>query len=81
MWNKRKGVRLRKTLRGNEISLDTIQINTKVVKEGVKKFNEIFKKEEAKVEGKEEVKEETKSDEENKVKIDEEKAGEDKGSE
>ncbi len=37
-----KGLRLRKTVRGKEISLETIQINTKVSKEGKKKFEELF---------------------------------------
>lgn len=46
MWNQRKGVRLRKTVRGNEISLDTVQINTKVEKEGKTKFEELNKAEE-----------------------------------
>jgi small subunit ribosomal protein S6e len=41
---KPKGLRLRKTVRGKEISLDTVQINTKVVKEGTKKFEELFAK-------------------------------------
>ncbi len=41
-----KGLRLRKTVRGNEISLNTIQINTKVAKEGNKKFDNLSKKEE-----------------------------------
>ena len=39
-----KGLRLRKTMRGNEISLDTVQINTKVKKEGLKKFESLFEK-------------------------------------
>ena len=46
MWDKKKGVRIRKTVRGNTISLDTVQINTKVVKEGKKKFEDLVKKEE-----------------------------------
>ena len=46
MWDKRKGVRLRKTVRGNVISLDTVQINSKVIKEGKKKFADLSKKEE-----------------------------------
>jgi len=41
--NKRpNGLRLRKTVRGKEISLETIQINTKVLKEGSKKFEALF---------------------------------------
>jgi len=46
MKNKRKGVRLRKTLRGKEISLKTHQINTKVLEEGDKKFSELLSPEE-----------------------------------
>ena len=38
-----KGLRLRKTFRGNEISSDTVQINIKVIKEGTKKFDDFFK--------------------------------------
>ncbi len=41
MKNKRKGVRLRMTNRGEEISLKTHQINIKVVKEGEKKFGDL----------------------------------------
>ncbi|MCK4649808.1 30S ribosomal protein S6e [Candidatus Pacearchaeota archaeon] len=41
---KPKGLRLRKTVRGKEISLDTVQINTKVLKEGSKKFDSLFEK-------------------------------------
>lgn len=47
MKNKRKGVRLRKSHRGEEISLKTTQINTKIIKEGNKKFNDLFKTEKA----------------------------------
>ncbi len=54
MKDKRKGVRLRKTVRGNTISGDTVQINTKVAKEGSKKFEELGKKEETGEEGKKE---------------------------
>jgi len=39
---KPNGLRLRKTVRGKEISLFTIQINTKVLKEGTKKFDALF---------------------------------------
>lgn len=42
MKDKRKGLRLRKTLRGDEISIKTIQINTIVKKEGRKKFSELL---------------------------------------
>lgn len=38
MKDNTEGLRLRKTVRGNEISADTIQINLKVAKEGSKKF-------------------------------------------
>lgn len=45
-----KGLRLRKTVRGKEISADTVQINAKVVKEGNKKFDEFLVKKEEKKE-------------------------------
>jgi small subunit ribosomal protein S6e len=54
---KPKGLRLRKTIRGNEISLDTIQINTKVIKQGKTKFEDLQKKEEQPAENPEENKE------------------------
>lgn len=47
MKDSRKGMRLRKTLRGQEISLLTSQINTIVVKEGKKKFEDLLPKKEA----------------------------------
>jgi len=47
MHDTRKGVRLRKTNRGEEISTKTNQINTKILKEGSKKFTDLTKKEEA----------------------------------
>jgi len=37
-----KGLRLKKTVRGNTISESTVQINMKVVKEGKKKLSEVF---------------------------------------
>jgi small subunit ribosomal protein S6e len=43
---KRKGMRKRKTLRGNVIAQDIKQININVVKEGDKKLDEIFPKKE-----------------------------------
>ncbi|MEK6820374.1 MAG: S6e family ribosomal protein [Nanoarchaeota archaeon] len=53
-----KGLRLRKTLRGNMISKNTVQINLKVLKVGNKKLEEIFPKAEEKpAEKKAEVKE------------------------
>lgn len=36
------GLRLKKSIRGNTISKDIIQINTKVIKEGSKKLEEVF---------------------------------------
>lgn len=39
------GQRKRKYIRGNEISQDTVQINTKIITYGNKLLNEIFKKE------------------------------------
>lgn len=50
---KGKGFRRKKSVRGNEISLDTVQINLMVIKEGNKKLEEVFKKEEVKGEKKE----------------------------
>jgi len=41
---KPKGLKLRKTVRGKEISPATIQINTQVLKEGTKKFDSLFEK-------------------------------------
>lgn len=38
-----KGLRLKKSVRGSEISEATVQINTKVIKEGSKKFDDLFK--------------------------------------
>jgi len=69
MKNTKKGLRKRKTLRGEEISLKTSQINMKVVKEGSKKFEELVSKKVVKAEGEGEKAEEVK---EEKV---EEKAG------
>jgi len=50
MWDKRKGVRLRKTVRVKLISASTVQINTKVKKGGRKKFEELAKKPETEAE-------------------------------
>jgi len=46
----RKGMKKRKTVCCNTISKDIVQINLKVVKEGSKKLEEIFAKEEPKAE-------------------------------
>ena len=43
-----KGIRKRKTVCGNRIHDKTVQVNLKVLKEGPKKLEEIFKKEEEK---------------------------------
>ncbi len=43
---KGKGVRRRKSIRGETISEEIAQINLKVIKEGSKKFDEFVKKEE-----------------------------------
>ena len=50
---KPKGLKLRKTVRGKEISLATVQINTQVTKEGTKKFDSLFEKPEASKENQE----------------------------
>ncbi len=42
MNDNRKGVRLRKTVRGKTISNKVVQINMKVIKEGKRKLSEIF---------------------------------------
>jgi small subunit ribosomal protein S6e len=47
-----QGQRKRKTVRGNTISSDTVQINTKVVKKGEKTLEELAPKKEAKSEEK-----------------------------
>jgi len=44
--DRRKGIRLRKTVRGNEISEDTVQININVLKEGSSKFETLLPKKE-----------------------------------
>lgn len=44
----KKGERRRKTVRGNTISFDIVQINCKIVQKGEKPLEEIFKKEEKK---------------------------------
>lgn len=66
---KRKGERRRKSVRGNTISPDIVQVNTKIVKYGAKKLEEIFGKKEEKPKEekpKEEVKKEEKKAEEKK---------------
>jgi small subunit ribosomal protein S6e len=57
MKNRTKGLRLRKTLRGEEISIKTSQINTKLKKEGPKKFDSFLAKPEEQKEETSEVKE------------------------
>ena len=42
MKDKRKGIRLRKTVRGKTISDKVVQLNMRVLKYGKKKFEEIF---------------------------------------
>ncbi|NIO21560.1 MAG: 30S ribosomal protein S6e [Candidatus Aenigmarchaeota archaeon] len=59
---KTRGERRRKSVRGNTISPDIVQVNTKILKYGTKKLEQIFgkKEEKPKEEKKEEVKEEKK---------------------
>jgi len=45
---KRKGIRKRKTVAGNEISKETAQVNLKIIKQGTKKIEEILSKKEEK---------------------------------
>ncbi len=47
---KDKGVRRRKTVRGNTIGLDILQVNMKVIKKGVKPIKELLKATEGKEE-------------------------------
>ena len=54
---KPKGLRFKKTIRGNQISKDTAQINLKVIKSGEKKLEELFGKKEQPAEQVEEKKE------------------------
>lgn len=61
-----KGLRLRKNVRGNVISKDTIQINMKVVKDGKKKLEKIFPKIEKKEEAEKRAEEEKKPEQEEK---------------
>ncbi|MBL7100605.1 MAG: 30S ribosomal protein S6e [Nanoarchaeota archaeon] len=55
---RRKGARIRKTVRGNEISLNIAQINLKIVKYGSKKIEDIFGAKSEETEEKKEVKKE-----------------------
>jgi small subunit ribosomal protein S6e len=73
MKNTQKGLRLRKTLRGEEVSLKTSQINTKVIKQGDKKFSELMPKKEG---GEEENKEEKPEEKKEEVKPETEKPAE-----
>jgi len=52
MHDRRKGIRLRRMQRGEEISLKTVQINTKVIKQGEIKFEELNAKTPAEEESK-----------------------------
>jgi len=61
MHEKKRGLRLRKTVRGNVISSDIAQINLKLTKPGAKSLAEMLGKE-AKSEDKTEEKKEEKSD-------------------
>ena len=67
MKDRRKGMRLRKTNRGEEISLKIHQINMIVVKEGDKKFEDLIGKKEDGGEKVEEVKEKEVKEEEKAV--------------
>lgn len=58
-----KGLRLRRTLRGNTVSADIVQINLKLVKEGEKSLPALLGKEEKPAEKAEEKKEEVKAEE------------------
>jgi small subunit ribosomal protein S6e len=49
---KKKGIRVRKTVRGNTISNDTVQVNTKIIEYGELPVEELFRKKEEKKEEK-----------------------------
>jgi ribosomal protein S6E (S10) len=57
-----KGVRMRKKVRGNTISRSTIQINSKVIKEGSKKFQDLLPKKQLKEEENQKTKEKVEED-------------------
>ena len=76
---KRKGIRKRKSIRGNQISEDVSQINLKLVKEGSKPIGEILGKTEEKEEPKAEEKPVEKKEEKESAKK-EEGAGAKEGS-
>lgn len=59
---KPKGLRLRKTVRGNTIAADIAQINLKAKKEGARALSEIFPEQAKNKEEKQEIKEETKAE-------------------
>jgi small subunit ribosomal protein S6e len=81
MKDRRKGIRLRKTNRGEEISLKIHQVNMKVLKEGDKKFEELVKKEEPAEEIKEGAPVEEAKEKENSTEGDKEKKEEIKAEE
>jgi small subunit ribosomal protein S6e len=64
LCKKPKGLRLRKTIRGNIISDAIVQINLKIIKEGTKKLSDIFPEQNKKPEKEDSQKEEIKSKEE-----------------
>lgn len=75
---RRRGMKKRKTVRGNILALDVAQINLKVVKEGSKKIDDLLGKEDKeKVEEKKEVKKEEKKKEKPKEKVKKEEKKED----
>jgi ribosomal protein S6E (S10) len=63
LCKKPKGLRLRKTVRGNIISESISQINLKIIKKGKKKLSEIFPDQNKVAEKENSQKEETKSEE------------------
>jgi len=77
----RKGARIRKTVRGNEISLETAQVNLKIIKYGAKKVEDLFgapKEKAKKGEAPKEAKSDEKPKEEKKEEVKEEKPKEEK---
>lgn len=75
---KKKGERKRKTVRGDTLSADIMQINVKVKKKGDKSIEEVFPQKAKPKEEKKEVKEEKKPEEKKEAKLEEKKVEEKK---
>lgn len=67
------GMRKKKTIKGNTVNQDIVQINMKVIKYSSRSISQLIKKDDKKEESKEEVKEEKKEESEKKEKNEEKK--------